>query len=633
MAQMNCKACTHNSQHFGSGSKADKTPKGFLTWSLYMGMVKDLIYSVCQFGFFPKAIIDVGLKKHMSQFCALYDSAITFKHNEGTPKYNEAKKILKSIDEASVLKISKNQKFRNSTSGVNVMNPNPSHECKPSFHDIMLICYKCYLTAVLLIDDNEGNGVATLTERAYIGNTSANKIDDRVNLKMFGAGRENNLKDFERKNQSFVSRYQELVDKAVGGLRRTTLNTTTINTEIRESWASESERISDMMSDTDFNLDVEIDDDDDTSSIHATKKKGKTSKKEKRVDEASRIAGIVLAVFPDIMKNNEVKENDSIAVYYKDHVMPLLNTLKNIDEDAASSSDDEAASVEGDDDDECERLVEKYSPSKIGSSQTIAERKTIMARSCTGRADSALIKEFLNVLKTVFDENNYMVLRENIRDVGIAFDFNEAAYVNRAWNHGNSVHDSLNEIVSKMEKSGWLRTVKKDEFIFSKPTPNEENTTLTDLVANQPLPGNDTVRKDLSANDCDTNESDILKVDIEGKTEEDPSVDEDDSKSKRSKLNFDENDTDEDVDASSEGNEKKNGTEEELEVEQTAKDCVEGGGDKLFADSSSDSDGSVVNTSTTNKGETDKASGKKRILDSDDDSDEDVKKQKYDKVE
>ena len=122
-------------------------------------------------------------------------------------------------------------------------------------------------------------------------------------------------------------------------------------------------------------------------------------------------------------------------------------------------------------------------------------------------------------------------------------------------------------------------------------------------------------------------------VDIEGKTEEDPSVDEDDSKSKRSKLNFDENDTDEDVDASSEGNEKKNGTEEELEVEQTAKDCVEGGGDKLFADSSSDSDGSVVNASMTNKGETDKVSGKKRILDSDDDSDEDVKKQKYDKVE
>ena len=53
----------------------------------------------------------------------------------------------------------------------------------------------------------------------------------------------------------------------------------------------------------------------------------------------------------------------------------------------------------------------------------------------------------------------------------------------------------------------------------------------------------------------------------------------------------------------------------------------------MFADSTSDSDGSVVNASMTNKGETDKVSGKKRILDSDDDSDEDVKKQKYDKVE
>ena len=98
----------------------------------------------------------------MSQFCALYDSAITFKYNEGTPIYNGVQKNLKSIEEASVLgglstaKISKNQKFRNSTSGVNVMNPLAPHECKPSFHDIILICYKCYLTAVLLYDKDGG---------------------------------------------------------------------------------------------------------------------------------------------------------------------------------------------------------------------------------------------------------------------------------------------------------------------------------------------------------------------------------------------------------------------------------------------------------------------------------------------
>jgi hypothetical protein len=53
----------------------------------------------------------------------------------------------------------------------------------------------------------------------------------------------------------------------------------------------------------------------------------------------------------------------------------------------------------------------------------------------------------------------------------------------------------------------------------------------------------------------------------------------------------------------------------------------------LFADSNSDSDRSVVNALMTKKGETDKVSGKKRIFDSDDDSNEDVKKQKNDKVE
>ena len=115
------------------------------------------------------------------------------------------------------------------------MNPLAPHECKPSFHDIMLICYKCYLMVVLLYDKIGEDGVATLTRRAYIGNTSANKIDDEINLKMFGVGKEISLEDFERKNQSFVSRYQELVDRAVGGRRRTTLDTTTINNVTRLS--------------------------------------------------------------------------------------------------------------------------------------------------------------------------------------------------------------------------------------------------------------------------------------------------------------------------------------------------------------------------------------------------------------
>ena len=48
MDQMNCKAYTHKGQHFMS-SASDKTPKGFLTWLLYMGMVQDLVHLVCQF--------------------------------------------------------------------------------------------------------------------------------------------------------------------------------------------------------------------------------------------------------------------------------------------------------------------------------------------------------------------------------------------------------------------------------------------------------------------------------------------------------------------------------------------------------------------------------------------------------
>ena len=161
---------------------SDKTPKGFLNWILYMRMVQDLVYSVCRFGFFSRAIIDEDLRTHMSQFCAIYDLAITFKYNEGSDYYNNVMRISKTVEDETVLgglattKIPTNQKFRNSTSGVNVMNPLAPHECKPSFSVIMLICYKCYLTAVLLYDKGADGGVAILMRRSYIGNTSAKKM-------------------------------------------------------------------------------------------------------------------------------------------------------------------------------------------------------------------------------------------------------------------------------------------------------------------------------------------------------------------------------------------------------------------------------------------------------------------------
>ena len=65
MAQMNYRFYTHNSQHFQMNT-TDKTPKGFLMWVLYMGMVQDLVYSVCQFRFFPHATLAEDLRKHMS---------------------------------------------------------------------------------------------------------------------------------------------------------------------------------------------------------------------------------------------------------------------------------------------------------------------------------------------------------------------------------------------------------------------------------------------------------------------------------------------------------------------------------------------------------------------------------------
>ena len=106
------------------------------------------------------------------------------------------------------------------------MNPLPPHECESSFHDIMILCYKCYLAAVLIYDNGADGGVTTLTKRVYIGSTSANKIDDQNNVKMAGPAVANRLMVFEEKSQSFISRYQELVDKAIGGQKRTSLNIT-----------------------------------------------------------------------------------------------------------------------------------------------------------------------------------------------------------------------------------------------------------------------------------------------------------------------------------------------------------------------------------------------------------------------
>ena len=197
----------------------------------------------------------------MSQLCGIYDSAITFKYNEGTDAYNNAMKIPKTAKDTTVLKgmattkIPTNQKFRNSTSRVNAMNHLPPHECKPSFHDIILICYKCYLTSVLLFHNGMDGGVTTLTKRAYIGNTSANMINDRNNVRMLGSALTTRLMDFKRKSQSFASRYQEMVDNVIGGQRRRTLNTTSDDVS-KKTRKKESKIISDMMSNTTFNLGV-----------------------------------------------------------------------------------------------------------------------------------------------------------------------------------------------------------------------------------------------------------------------------------------------------------------------------------------------------------------------------------------
>ena len=98
-------------------------------------------------------------------------------------------------------------------------------------------------------------GVPTLTRRSYIGKRSAKTMDDGDNVRMLGLTIPKKLRDFGRQSQSFFSRFQELIDREIGVRRRTMLNTT-VNGATRKSWATESTRISGMISRTSFNLDV-----------------------------------------------------------------------------------------------------------------------------------------------------------------------------------------------------------------------------------------------------------------------------------------------------------------------------------------------------------------------------------------
>ena len=162
-------------------------------------------------------------------------------------------------------------------------------------------------------------------------------------------------------------------------------------------------------------------------------------------------------------------------------------------------------------------MVKEYSPSKNGNGQTIAVRETRATRSCAERKESALTEEFLNVLKDVFDKDSYLLVSNKFRKVRVAFNLKEAMYITRAWNHVDSVYASLNDILSKMKKSGWTKAEDGEDFIFSKNdiSDDPDNMTPDDLVANQSLLGNNTVPKDLSANDCYTNKSDQLR-DVKG---------------------------------------------------------------------------------------------------------------------
>ena len=142
------------------------------------------------------------------------------------------------------------------------------------------------------------------------------------------------------------------------------MDTTTTNIVSRESWTRASIRISEMISRTSFDLDARRDINCETSSTHANKKNGKMSRKEKRYDKASKVAWGVLEVFPVIMKNNKMKEENGIAMYYKKHVEPLLCKLADVDGDAFALSDDDVASYGSDKDDKRLRIVKAYSPRK-----------------------------------------------------------------------------------------------------------------------------------------------------------------------------------------------------------------------------------------------------------------------------
>ena len=57
----------------------------------------------------------------------------------------------------------------------------------------------------------------------------------------------------------------------------------------------------------------------------------------------------VLSVFPCIMANNQVESRYEVAMFYKQHIEPLLKHLT-INVDASTSSEDDDASYGSDED-------------------------------------------------------------------------------------------------------------------------------------------------------------------------------------------------------------------------------------------------------------------------------------------
>ena len=93
-----------------------------------------------------------------------------------------------------------------------------------------------------------------------------------------------------------------------------------------------------------------------------------------------------------------------------------------------------------------------------------------MARSCTGRQDSAFVGQFLEVLEDIFDVNNYVVLGERIMELCLSFQEEEALQVRKAWNFSGSLYPSLNDILNTIKKSGWTKEIEDDECIYFKGT-------------------------------------------------------------------------------------------------------------------------------------------------------------------